>query len=160
MVKEEWKPIEGYDGLYEVSNYGRIASLNYHNTGKRVILKLSAKTRYIKVSLKDINGKRKTYWVHRLVGYAFLTPPKEGETQINHIDGNKQLNVVENLEWSSPKANVANPNTHPNMYIRYHREGEFERRSAAQKKRMKEHPEDLVKMWDGYRRWRNGYLRG
>ena len=156
MRKEEWKPIAGYEGLYEVSNYGQVASLNYRKKGERVILKLSAKTRYIKVTLRDANGKWKTHWVHRLVGLAFLPPPKKGEKQIDHIDGNKQSNVVWNLRWASPKQNISNPNTKPNMSRRYHRQGEFERRSAAQKQRMQEHPEDLIKMWNGWKRWRNG----
>lgn len=145
MRKEEWKPIAGYEGLYEVSNYGRIASLNYLKKGKRVILKLSAKTRYIKVTLRDANGKWKTHWVHRLVGFAFLPPPKKGE-YIDHINGNKQDNRAENLRWASPKENSNNPNTKANRAKRYHREGEFERRSAGQKRR--------------WARWRHEHLRG
>lgn len=155
-IEEQWLPIAGYEGLYEVSNYGQVASLNYRKKGERVILKLSAKTRYIKVTLRDVNGKWKTHWVHRLVGFAFLPPPKKGE-YIDHINGNKQDNHAWNLRWASPKQNANNPNT---PHKGYHLSEEVRNRMcAAQKKRMKEHPEDLIKMWNGYRRWRNSYLR-
>lgn len=145
---EIWLPIIGYEGLYEVSSWGRIRSLNYYCRGKHKILKLSAKPNtYIKVGLRK-DGTVKYYRVHRLVAEAFLPNPLN-LPQVNHIDGNKQNNAICNIEWVSAKQNTNNPNTKPNMSIRYHKEGEFERRSAAQKKRMKEHPEDLWKMWNG-----------
>ena len=160
---ERWKAIGGYEGLYEISDFGRVKSLNYRCRGEEKILSLSAKNgTYLKVTLVK-NGNAKTFRVHRLVAEAYLPIPTSAQTQVNHINGNKQDNfaTVEycNLEWVSPKQNVNNPSTIAKLSIRYNREGEFERRSQAQKKRMREHPEDLVKMWDGYRRWRNGYLR-
>ena len=133
--EEIWKPIKGYEGLYDVSSWGRIRSLNYYCKGKHEILKLSAKPNtYIKVGLRK-DGMVRYYRVHRLVAEAFLPPPMEGQTQVNHKDGNKQSNVVWNIEWVSPKQNTNNPNTKPNMFRRYHKEGEFERRSQGQKKR-------------------------
>ena len=157
-ITEIWLPIEGYEGLYEISNYGNVANLNYRHTGKRAVLKLTSKDRYIKVALVDANGKSRTHWVHRLVGLAFLPPPQEGQVQINHINGDKQDNHVWNLEWNTPKQNCNNPNT---PHKGYHLSEEVRKRmGAAQRKRMREHPEDLRKMWDGYKRWRNGYLRG
>lgn len=152
-INEIWLPIPGYKDLYEGSNLGRIASLNYRGTGKRVILKLSTKDRYLKVTLKDKEGHSKTFWVHRLIGMIFLPQPKEGQVQIDHLNGNKLDNRACNLAWSTPKQNVNNPNTKANNYKRYHRDGEFKRRSDGQKERFRKHPEDLQKMWDGHKRW-------
>ncbi len=133
-IDEIWKPIKGYEELYEISSFGRVRSLNYYCKGKHEILKLSAKPNtYLKVALRK-DGKVKYYRVHRLVAEAFLPNPNN-LPQVNHKDGNKQSNVLSNIEWCSPKQNTNNPNTKPNMFIRYHKEGEFERRSAAQKKR-------------------------
>ncbi len=152
-INEIWRPVPGYETLYEGSNLGRIASLNYRGTGKRVVLKLTTKNRYIKVTLKDLEGHYRTFWVHRIIGVLFLPPPKPGQKQINHINGVKTDNRACNLEWCTGKENIANPNTKPNMSIRYHKQGEFERRSAGQKERFRKHPEHLQKMWDGRRRW-------
>lgn len=138
-IDEQWKPIAGYETLYMVSDYGRIMSLNYMGKGKHRILNLSAMPdRYIKVGLRK---EGKTYYrrVHRLVAEAFLPPPQSGQSQVNHIDGDKHNNVVHgdacNLEWCTPKQNSNNPNTKANKARRYHREGEFERRSKGQKRR-------------------------
>ena len=136
METEMWKPIPNFIGLYEVSNLGRIKSLNYKHRGFEKVLKLSAKDgKYIKVTLYNREGNPKTFRVHRIVAMAFLPEPTPEQIQVNHIDGDKQNNIVENLEWVSPQQNVNNPNTKHRMSIRYHRDGEFERRSAAQRKR-------------------------
>lgn len=138
-IDEQWKPIKDFENLYMVSDYCRIMSLNYMGKGKHRILNLSAMPdRYIKVGLRK---EGKTYYrrVHRLVAEAFLPPPQSGQTQVNHIDGDKHNNVVHgdacNLEWCTPKQNSNNPNTKANKARRYHREGEFERRSKGQKRR-------------------------
>ena len=92
---EIWRAIAGYEGLYEVSSWGRVRSLNYCRRGKIVILNLSAKpNKYIKVGLRK-NGKTTTFWVHRLVAVAFLLPPQKEQTQVDHIDGDKQNNQAE-----------------------------------------------------------------
>ena len=77
---------------------GRIKNLNYYGRGKSAILNLSAKSRYLKVTLVDDDGKSKTFWVHQLVAQAFLPEPEEGQNQINHINGEKQDNKATNIE--------------------------------------------------------------
>lgn len=108
LINELWLPIRGYEGLYEISNYGRVRSLNYRNKGIRKVLSCHARQGYyIKVALVK-NGVTKYYRVHRLVAQAFLPPPSERQTQVEHINTNKRDNRVENLHWCTPKGNMAN----------------------------------------------------
>ena len=99
---ETWKKIAGYEGLYEVSDMGRVKSL-WH--GKEKILKPGKNTSgYLKVNLcKD--SQRKTIKVHRLVAKAFIQNPQGLET-VNHKDEDKTNNTVSNLEWMSLKDNI------------------------------------------------------
>ena len=93
---EEWKPIPGYEGLYEVSNWGRVKSYKYNSDGR--ILSPGKNTNgYYMVNLwKD--GKVKMRTIHRLVATAFIPNPSKLPI-INHRDENKQNNHVTNLEW-------------------------------------------------------------
>lgn len=105
---EEWLPIEGYDG-YEVSNFGRIKSLERMNSLGRIvkerILKPSTnKYGYQQVSLFK-NGKRKWFRVHRLVANTFIDNPNN-LPQVNHIDECKTNNHISNLEWCTAEYNV------------------------------------------------------
>ena len=95
---EEWKTIEGYEGLYEVSNTGRI-----RNRNRKIIKTFSNKEGYIRVTLCK-NNKPKTFSVHRLVALAFI-PNTENKPQVNHIDEDKANNVFTNLEWVTQKEN-------------------------------------------------------
>ena len=101
---ETWKPIAGYEGLYEVSDLGRVKSLNYNHTGIEKILKPRKNTwGYLQVILcKD--GNRKQTNIHRLVATTFIPNPNNLET-VNHKDEVKTNNVVINLEWMSQKDN-------------------------------------------------------
>ena len=94
---ELWRNIKGYEGLYQISNYGNIKNLV---TNK--ILK-AQKQRYCKAYLYK-NKQRKCYGVHRLVAEAFI-PNMANKPEINHIDGNKLNNNVSNLEWVTRKEN-------------------------------------------------------
>ena len=117
---EIWKTVvydgEIYEGLYKVSNLGRILSLNYKNTGKPDLMNPSTNTDgYLKVNLSK-NRKTKNCYVHRLIAETFLENP-ENLPEVNHIDEDKTNNFVflnedgsvdkekSNLEWKSPKDN-------------------------------------------------------
>lgn len=91
---ELWKAVDGYEGLYEVSNLGRVKGLL---RGKILSPKINCKTGYLEVNLYS-RGKPKTYSVHRLVAIAFI-PCGDVALEINHIDENKSNNRVNNLEW-------------------------------------------------------------
>lgn len=97
---EHWKSVVGFEGLYEVSDQGRVKSLNYNHTGKDKILKpVKGHSCYLQVSLwKD--GKTRNLRVHRLVAEAFIPNPNNLET-VNHKDEVKTNNVASNLEWMS-----------------------------------------------------------
>ena len=102
---EIWKDIKDYEGLYQVSNWGRVKSLNYNHTGKSKLLKPYDDTRgYLQVKLSK-NRKSKNCLVHRLVATAFLENP-ENKPEINHIDEDKTNNRVDNLEWCEHKYNT------------------------------------------------------
>lgn len=104
-MKEVWKPIVGYEGFYEVSNLGRVKSLR-SKTGKEKILKpVFNYAGYNCVNLYDSNRKMKTLRIHRLVATAFLPNPNN-YPQVNHRDGNKNNNSVQNIEWCTALQNV------------------------------------------------------
>ena len=117
MVNSEiWKPIVGYEGLYEVSNKGRVRSLprithydagyEKRNNGKILTPSKASKYKtcdYYRVSLSKGN-KAKSVPVHRLVAEHFVQK-KDGCNFVNHIDGNKHNNAAENLEWVTPQGN-------------------------------------------------------
>ena len=110
MTKEIWKDIEEYEGLYQVSNLGRVKRLKGKYVSVERILKLCRHTDgYLQVGLCK-NGKRKTHKIHRLVAQAFI-PNLEKKLEINHIDEDKTNNNVNNLEWSTRKENC-NHGTH------------------------------------------------
>lgn len=109
--KENWKPIKGYEGYYEVSDIGRVKSVarkisNGHGLvekNERFLLPNVLAKGYLQVTLyKD--KARKCFQVHRLVASAFIEN-KENYPQVNHINGNKQDNRVCNLEWCDNSMN-------------------------------------------------------
>lgn len=107
MLNIEWKSIKGYEGLYEVSNDGRVRRLRFingsHNFEKIKECKQTLNTwGYMTVNLSK-DGKGNTKRVHKLVANAFLG---ESDLQVDHIDGNKQNNRLDNLEYVTPKENT------------------------------------------------------
>ena len=100
---EIWKDIEGYEGKYQVSNYGNVKSLNYRRKGKERLLKSNQYTNgYLCVML--CNNTRKHYSIHRLVADAFIHNP-DNLPCVNHKDENKHNNHVDNLEWCTYEYN-------------------------------------------------------
>lgn len=99
-LKAEWKLIEGFDGIYSVSNYGEVRN---NKTGKLMKLRKNEKG-YLRTSLTK-NGNQKSVRVHRLVAQAFIPNP-ENKPQVNHIDFNKENNCVSNLEWVTNQENA------------------------------------------------------
>ena len=122
MIGEIWRTAvyddELYEGLYKVSNWGKILNLNYRNTGKSELLEPSESNGYLVINLRK-NGENKTCYVHRLVAQTFL-PNTEGKPCVNHkIEGKKgkKINMVifnedgsinkekTTIEWVTPKEN-------------------------------------------------------
>lgn len=102
---ETWKPVVGYEGLYEVSDLGNVRSLNWRNKAGARNLYLKPHNRgYYQVELAS-NGKKKMFMVHRLVAMAFIPNPLS-LPQVNHKDENKRNNTVGNLEWCDNKYNA------------------------------------------------------
>lgn len=112
-MEEIWKDIEGFEGLYKISNLGRVKSL------ARVIASINGKQRVSKDKILKSKGissgyravilykdrKEKTMYIHRLVAQAFLQNDND-YTDVNHKDGNKENNILENLEWATRSYNI------------------------------------------------------
>ena len=102
---ENWKDVEGYEGLYQVSNLGNIKSLNYLHTGKaKNMKKYFHNSGYLAVDLWK-KGKGERRFVHKLVAESFIANPNNYSI-VNHIDGNKLNNYASNLEWCTQQHNV------------------------------------------------------
>lgn len=110
---EEWRDIEGYEGLYQVSNEGRVKSLNFHRQKIERIIKPSTNKKGYKRVLLQNNGKKKNYLVHRLVAKTFISNPNDYPI-INHKDENPSNNFVDNLEWCNSQYN----NTYNNRHLK------------------------------------------
>lgn len=113
-MMEEWKDIEGFEGYYQVSSLGRVRSLDRmvrsavksgYRTSRGIVMRQDVgRFGYCRVPL---SMKRKTvaYLIHRLVATAFIPNPNN-HPAVNHIDGNKLNNAVENLEWITHQGNI------------------------------------------------------
>lgn len=144
MNKEVWKPVVGYEGLYEVSNFGRVKSLEkewctgigmrYH---KDSIMRQHRNRNYWRIALSNGDKKQKKYFVHRLEWEAFYGPIPEGY-EINHLDENGLNNRLDNLSlvthtennnWGTRNARVASARTnHPNLskpVLQFTKDGKF-----------------------------------
>lgn len=106
MEQEEWRPVVGYEGSYEVSNLGRVKSLNYNHTGKEDMLKLSPNDKgYLQVKLYK-NGEKSIRKVHQLVMMAFVGKCPTGH-EIDHYDWNPTNNRLSNLSYQPNEVNRA-----------------------------------------------------
>lgn len=114
-MEEIWKDVVGYKGYYQVSNLGRVRSLDRIASngrkikGKILSTKVNTPPYYPRVSL-SVNGKMKLVQVHRLVAQAFVyNPDPEHKTQVGHKDESRTNNRADNLEWVTPKENSNMP---------------------------------------------------
>lgn len=101
-MQEIWKDIDNYIGKYQISNLGRVKSLPRNGTicSERILKIQKDRKGYSYVSFH-----KKKFKVHRLVAQAFI-PNLENKPQVNHIDGNKQNNNINNLEWATAQENI------------------------------------------------------
>jgi len=106
-VIEDWKDIPGYEGLYKVSNMGRVKSLRLHvnNRLSEYISVTIGKNGYQRVHLYK-NGKQHTVEIHRLVANSFVSKIDESQDEVNHVDFNKHNNFCDNLIWCRHLDNV------------------------------------------------------
>lgn len=108
---EVWRDITGYEGLYQVSNFGRVKSLKRkinhpyrsRNVKEKILKSTVDRNGYLHINLYK-NGNKKFATIHRLVATTFLNEEKYME--VNHIDGNKTNNNIKNLEWCTKSENI------------------------------------------------------
>ena len=123
-MDEIWRDIEGYEGLYQISNKGNVKSL--YNGSERILKPRDNGRGYYKIELYN-DGVRKYFKLHRLVAQAFIPNP-HNLPEINHRDENKKNNCVENLEWIRhiDNCNYGTRNERISRKIlQYSRSGEF-----------------------------------
>lgn len=106
-MEEIWKDIKDYEGLYQVSNLGRVKSLGNKKRKEKILKPCKVKSGYLRVQLskRKMFYVRKMFFVHRLVAESFISNPYN-LPQVNHLDLNKENNNISNLEWVSPKKNI------------------------------------------------------
>lgn len=141
--KEIWRPVVGYEGLYDVSNLGRVRSLNYHRSGRCQVLKLERNNKgYLIISLSK-NGKIKRFMVHRLVYEAFVGPIPE-RYELDHINTVRDDARLENLRCVTPKENCNNKLTrkrHLEAMKKRSQNEEWQRNVAEANKKKSQDPE-------------------
>jgi hypothetical protein len=125
VKKEVWAPVVGYEGIYEVSSFGRVRSLDRvdsrgHARRGRIIRQASTKSGHLSLGLHR-DGEARTALVHRVVARAFLGEPPEG-TECCHADGDPENNNVENLRWDSRSANLRDAVKHGTHHATLKRE--------------------------------------
>lgn len=138
-----WKDIKGYEGKYQISDSGNVKSLITHK-----YLKLVDNKGYKRVFLS--NPYRRWYLVHRLVAEAFIPNP-ENKPTVNHIDGNKQNNCVDNLEWATYSEN--NIHAIKNNLRPYNQINATKQAAKMNKKAVIQYDlkGNLIKEWEGMR---------
>lgn len=144
METEMWRDIEGFEGLYQISSYGRVKSLQMYTMGRiikrdKILKPFSNGNGYLVVHLRK-NNKRFVKYVHRLVSEAFIPNPNKYPC-INHMDESKNNNKADNLEWCTFRYN----NNYGNHNIKL---------SKSKLKLVDQYDKDLnlVRTWEGIRK--------
>lgn len=132
-MEEIWKDIKGFEGCYQISNYGRVKSLCRRRRKNDKILKALLSSRdYLQINLHK-NGEMFKYLIHRLVAEAFIPNPNNYPV-VNHKDENKQNNCITNLEWCNTEYNnnygtridkVSQNNSFAKIILQYSKENNF-----------------------------------
>lgn len=152
LFNEVWRPIKGYEGMYEVSNLGNVRSLDRYvmlgNHGNQYCLLKGKPMKpypnsrgYVKTELWK-NGQRKCYFIHRLVAEAFIPNPSNLPC-IDHINTIKDDNKVENLRWCNAEENMANPLTRERLREKITSE-KFEKVNATRAANIAKRPYDYI----------------
>jgi len=108
-MNEEWRDIKEFEGIYKISNLGKVKSLSRyslqdHLLNEKILKQQDNKKGYMYVDLYNKEGCKRKYYVHRLVAHAFIKNPNN-YLNINHKDTNTFNNVVDNVEWCTQKYN-------------------------------------------------------
>lgn len=144
-IKEIWKPIVGYEGLYEVSNFGRVKGLERMVKGRYGNLRFQKETmRKIQINNRGYctvrlckDGNYKYYFVHRLVAEAFI-PNDDKTLEVNHKDEDKLNNYAFNLEWVTRKENMNYGNTQNKIHNKPTKENKYQKSKRNQIRKQRE----------------------
>lgn len=154
-MEEIYKDIEGYEGLYQVSNLGNVKSLNYHNTKKEKVLKPTICSDGYKRVMLYKNKTIKLYSVHRLVAQAFIENTNNYPC-VNHKDESRTNNVVTNLEWCTYKYN-----TNYGTCIERSAKARINNHNQSKQVYQYNKEEELIAVWESTREaQRNGFDHG
>ena len=147
LLNETWKPVKGFEGLYEVSNKGNVRSLDRHLMWGKGYCLFKGKpkkphltpTGYLITTLSN-NNKVKMHYIHRLVAEAFIPNPNNLPC-VDHINTIKTDNRVENLRWCTCKENANNPLTREHINIKIRSKEVIEKMLATRRKNQSYHCE-------------------